>query len=236
MENLLIVNFIESLDVIPKHFDNIWWVLWKNQPVQVSNEGFTQRWAVPGGHGSDSNSDSTLAFWLRFQLRLQISQIWSRFRLWLRFWSWNCPPWLYISYHVGNAVFRGISNRGVILVRWLDFDTKYMTVLQIGQILHNVEDQKMPFLSIFAWYSSYRHRELGLWHHGRGLHTVRFGSFLVMNSNKFISREIIRPVSFIWKKATMVPIAELGIHLWWFVCYIRYIARDSVLIKAFSTG
>ena len=56
---------------------------------------------------------------------------------------------LYISYHSENAV-RYIRQR-----RYFPkddrisghFDTKYMTVLQVEQILHNFEDQKMANFS-----------------------------------------------------------------------------------------
>ncbi len=57
----------------------------------------------------------------------------------------------YISYHGGNAV-RYIKERGSFLKdgRISEyFDTKYMTVLQIEQILHNFEDQKFAnFLNL----------------------------------------------------------------------------------------
>ncbi len=51
---------------------------------------------------------------------------------------------LYICYHGGNAV-RYIKQRDYFLkYAWISgyFDTKYMTVLRIEQILHNFEDQK----------------------------------------------------------------------------------------------
>ncbi len=51
---------------------------------------------------------------------------------------------LYISYHGGNVV-RYIKQRGYFLREAQIsgyFDTKYMTVLQIEQILYNFEDQK----------------------------------------------------------------------------------------------
>ena len=52
---------------------------------------------------------------------------------------------LYISYHGGNAV-RYIKQRGYFLkdARISGyFDTKYMTILRIEQILHNFKDQKI---------------------------------------------------------------------------------------------
>ena len=52
---------------------------------------------------------------------------------------------LYISYHGENAV-RYIKQRSYFLKDGRIsgyFDTKYMTVLQIEQILHHFEDQKI---------------------------------------------------------------------------------------------
>ncbi len=68
----------------------------------------------------------------------------------------------YISYHGGNTV-RYIKQRGYFMKDCRIsgyFDTKYITVLWIEQILHNYEDQKIAnFLtsnrSIFMWHSSY---------------------------------------------------------------------------------
>ena len=58
---------------------------------------------------------------------------------------------LYISYHGGNAV-RYIKQRGYFMKDGRIsgyFDTKYMTVLRIEQILHNFEDQKFAnFLNL----------------------------------------------------------------------------------------
>ncbi len=55
---------------------------------------------------------------------------------------------LYIFYHRGNAV-RYIKQRSYFLKDGQIsgyFDTKYMTVLQIDQILRNFEDQKIANL------------------------------------------------------------------------------------------
>ncbi len=52
---------------------------------------------------------------------------------------------LYTFYHGGNAV-RYIKQRGYFLKDGrisVYFDTKYMTICQIEQILHNFEDQKI---------------------------------------------------------------------------------------------
>ncbi len=58
---------------------------------------------------------------------------------------------LYISYHGGNAV-RNINHRSNFLkdARIPSyFDSKYMTVLHIEQILHNFEDQNIDnFLNL----------------------------------------------------------------------------------------
>ena len=58
---------------------------------------------------------------------------------------------LYMSYH-GGKVVRCITRRGFFLNngRISDyFDTKYMTVFRIEQILHNFEDQKFAnFLNL----------------------------------------------------------------------------------------
>ena len=52
---------------------------------------------------------------------------------------------LYLSCHSGNALTRYIKQR-VYFMKDAQipgfFDTKYMTVLRIEQILHNFEDQK----------------------------------------------------------------------------------------------
>ncbi len=52
---------------------------------------------------------------------------------------------LYISYHGGNVV-RYIRQRGYFMKDGQNsgyFDNKYMTILQIEQILHNFEHQKI---------------------------------------------------------------------------------------------
>ncbi len=62
---------------------------------------------------------------------------------------WGFKTGLYISYHGGNAV-RYMKQRGYFMkdARISGyFDTKYMTVLRIEQILHQFGDQKFAYFS-----------------------------------------------------------------------------------------